>query len=227
MLFAADWSNAWNLIEVSRSPQAAATASVAVLDDESKASLFGQQSTLIFLGQPKRPERYFLCIPSDEAALAEALFKAVKKAFAYRETTLQNIESLYPNMEGGDSLEAMACSLGMRMQELQRLSDMRLAIIEQMPAGMIGIDDEGIVVLANPMAVQLLAMEDVPLWGMEIGRLLNGKLAEFIEDKAKESLEAEVCGQALSIRKSSFALEKGKAGTILVILRQSASQKAG
>lgn len=222
--FANDWTSTWNVVDALRTPSAAATAIVAVVDEEETLELFGKSTTIIFAGTPsvETAARCFQSIEKrgDDGKLQdEELYKAVKLAFAYRETTRQNIESLYPPIGDSAPLEIMAQSLTARLHELQQLSDMRLSLIDQLPVGILGVDDEGIVVLANPKAIALLGMEDIPIWGLTVDALFKGQATEFMKDKSAEELKINVYGQQIVLRKSPFLLEKRQAGTILTLLR--------
>jgi len=226
-LLAGDWAMAWNLLDAARRPELAATALVGVVDDERSVSMFGQNTTLIFLGAPSSEERFFCSVETGEKA-SEELHKAIRKAYAYRETTRQNIESLYPNFQGGATLEAIAQSLTARIHQLIRLSEMRMAVVEQMPVGILGIDDEGNIVLANPKAIELLGMEDIPIWGMAAETLIQEAGMAFLKDKDSEETQIIRYGQAITLRKSPFVLENAIAGTILILFRPSpAPQQTG
>jgi len=226
-LLAGDWAMSWNLLDAARRPELAATALIGVVDDESSASRFGQSTTLILLGETSSAERFFCSVENGEHA-PEELYKAIRKAFAYRETTRQNIESLYPNFQGGATLEAIAQSLTARIHQLIRLSEMRMAVVEQMPVGVLGIDDEGNIVLANPKAIELLGMEDIPIWGMAAETLIQENGMAFLKDKDAEELQIVRYGQSITFRKSPFILENSIAGTILILFRPSpASQQTG
>ncbi len=217
--FAGDWTSSWNLVDASRNPNAASTALVAIIDDERSASVFGKSTSLVFAGSPEDPNRYFQTVETEKPNAPEALFKAVKLAFAYRETTLQNIESLYPAIGDSAPLELMAQSLTARLHELQQLSDMRLSLIEQLPIGVLGIDDEGIVALANPKAIEILGMEDSPIWGLSVKAIFKGQADAFLADAKAEELRICFEEQQIILRKSPFLLEKRSAGTILTLLR--------
>ncbi len=210
----------WNPVDVSRHPELAATALIAVVDKDEAYASFGQSTTLIFLGKPKTPEHFFCAVDEGEGS-AEELMKAIKRADAYRETTRQNIESLYPNFEGGASLESIAQSLTAKIHQLIKLSEMRMAVVDQMPVGILGIDDEGAVVLANPKAIELLGMEDVPIWGLPAESILQELGAEFLKDRSAEEARIVRYGQAITLRKSPFILENNLAGTILILFKQS------
>ena len=216
---AGDWTISWNMVEASRNPAAAATASVAILDDESCLQLFGKSTTLIFAGTPSEPKRYFKTVCIDKEDPADELFKSVKLAFGYRETTRQNIESLYPGPIDGSPLESLANSLTDKFHEIEKLSEMRLSLIEQLPIGVVGIDDEEAVVLANPKAIELLGLEDIPIWGMEAETLFKGQAKDFLKDKDAKEIEIKIYEERIIIRKSPFILENKPAGTILILLR--------
>jgi len=224
LLLAGDWSTSWNLVDALRNPQASAVAPIAITDDELKAKSLDSKTLCIFVGTPESDKGLFDAIPPGQNAEG-ALFTAVKKAFSYKETIRQNIESLYPSTIAGEALKSVAHSISGKLADLRKLADMRLAIIEQMPAGVVGIDEEGTIVLANAEAIKLLGMEDTPVWGMDAGALFNAILPNFLSDTLKTSASFELYGQKLEVRKSPFLLENRPAGTILILSRPFASRE--
>lgn len=217
--FASDWSVPWNLVDISRSAHGASAASVAIIDNDACAGLFGKSTSIVFAGASESAARYFMAVDLAGGESVEELYKAAKRALAYRETTQQNIESLYPSPGDSVPLELMAQSLTARLHELQKLSEMRLSLIEQLPVGVLGVDDEGVVALANQKAIELLGMEEKPLWGLSVDELFDGEAKEFLSDSSREELRTKACGKDIVVRKSPFLLEKRPVGTILTLLR--------
>jgi PAS domain-containing protein len=217
VLLASDWTNSWNMLDAKRNPQFAATAQIAVVDSEAALALFNRSASVVFFGSSSDESKIFERIDASAEKPADEIFRAVKKAHAYRETTRQNIESLYPIPEKGSPLESVAHILSERLHELQRLSDMRLSLIEQLPMGVIGIDDEGAVVLANPKALELLGLQAIPVWGMSVAELLEGKADALMAAENEAWAEIVFKERRLILGKSPFLLENSPAGVILTI----------
>jgi c-di-AMP phosphodiesterase-like protein len=96
-------------------------------------------------------------------------------------------------------------------------SRMRIELVNQMPVGVIGIDDENTVVLVNPEAIRLLDADEIPVWGLQAGELLSEKINPFLKNKNKKDIRINIDGTEINIRKSFFYLDNSFAGTILVL----------
>ncbi len=213
-LLAEDWARPWNIIDSRHDSETLKTVAIAVVDSPAPLSMLEPSVPVIFLGEPQEPARFFATL-NDKAP--ESLLSAVKRAFSYREITRQNKEALYPQMESESALQTVAQSLTARLHQLVKLSEMRVALVDQMPVGVLGIDDENNIVLANPKAIQLLGMEDIPIWGLSVDTIFRDKLSAFMSDRDSEEISITRYNQRIIIRKSPFFLENSQAGTILAL----------
>lgn len=208
-----DWTINWTFASREKNKTEPEDIHIAVIDDPKWLSTLGNQAVLVFLGRPDNDAPYFSTL---EEVTPESLFKVIKRAYSYREITNQNAESLYTPKDK-DSLESIAQSLSVRVNQLLKQSEMRIALVDQMPVGILGIDDESCVVLANPKAIEALGMEDLPIWGLKASSLLSDKIEAFLKDEEAEETEITPNGKRIAVRKSSFYLDENYAGTILAL----------
>lgn len=209
-----DWSLSWHFVGDAQNQANPTATDIAVIDQSTYLDLIHSGAAIIFLGKTSDDMPYFSII---EEANPETLSKAIRRASSYREISNQNAESLY-SPKDKQELESIAHQLGAKVQQLVKQSEMRIALVDQMPVGVIGIDDEDTIVMANPKAIELLKVEDIPIWGLKSSELLqSADAAAFICDPEKESVSIERNGDVLEIRKSDFTLEGRFAGTILIL----------
>lgn len=208
-----DWTINWTFASREKNKAEPEDIHIAVIDDSKWLSDLSDRAVLVFLGRPDNDAPYFSTL---EEVTPESLFKVIKRAYSYREITNQNAESLYTPKDK-DSLESIAQSLSVRVNQLLKQSEMRIALVDQMPVGILGIDDENCVVLANPKAIEALGMEDLPIWGLKAPSLLSDKIEAFLKDDEAEEIEIAPNGKRIAIRKSSFYLDENYAGMILAL----------
>jgi len=191
-----------------------------VLDKGTPPLEIKEDTPLIFAGAAEDPGKYF-AVQEDKDP--EAIFRAIKRAHSYQEITKQNREALYPEHKAQDALESIAQTLSAKVHQLIRQSEMRIALVDQMPIGVLGIDDENMLVLANNKAIELLSMEDIPIWGLPIVSLLGNDIEAFLS-APKESFLFTRYGRELEFRKTPFLLDSKLAGTILVLWERNGSK---
>lgn len=209
-----DWSVSWHFVGDAQNKADPAATDIAVIDNSAYLDFIHKGSAIIFLGKTSDDMPYFSIVEESDP---EMLSKAIRRAHSYREISNQNAESLY-SPKDRQELESIAHQLSSKVQQLIKQSEMRIALVDQMPVGVIGIDDEDIVVMANPKAIELLKVEDIPIWGLKSGELFqSGDVASFICDPAKESVTFERNGDVIEIRKADFMLENHFAGAILIL----------
>lgn len=213
-ILSTDWSVGWHFVGDAQNQADPAATDIAVIDKNSYLDAIHSGAAIIFFGKTSDDMPYFSIV---EEASPEALSKAIRRAHAYREISNQNAESLYSPKERQE-LESIAHQLSSKVQQLIKQSEMRIALVDQMPVGVIGVDDEDTVVMANPKAIEILKVEDIPIWGLKSNELLrSGDAAAFICDPEKESVTIERNGDMIEIRKSEFNLDGRFAGTILIL----------
>jgi PAS domain-containing protein len=101
---------------------------------------------------------------------------------------------------------------------------MRIALVDQMPVGVMGIDDENTIVLVNPKAIEILGVEDIPIWGLSVASLLTDSVGDFVKNESMTEMSMNRYGHNILIRKSPFILEDTFAGTILVLWKIAENQ---
>lgn len=209
-----DWSIRWRFITRDENKMTPEETDIAVIDNPSIMKHIDKRTTVVFMGVVDDDSAFFTTV---DKADADALFRSVKRAFSYREITSQNAESPYQEKTDQYSLESIAHSLSARVHQLMRQSEMRIALVDQMPVGVLGVDDEDNVVLANPKAIETLSYEDIPIWGMNVRMMLSDAVGDFIKNEDAHEIEIERYGEKIIVRKAPFVLDDSYAGTILVV----------
>jgi PAS domain-containing protein len=208
-----DWTINWTFVSREKNKAEPEDIHIAIIDNPKWLSTISDKAVLVFLGKPDNDAPYFSIL---EEVNPDSLFTVIKRAYSYREITNQNAESLYTPKDK-DSLESIAQSLSVRVHQLMKQSEMRIALVDQMPVGILGIDDESSVVLANPKAIEALGMEDLPIWGLKATTLLTDNIDKFLKDEDAEETEIVQNGARIAVRKSNFYLEENYAGIILAL----------
>ena len=212
-----DWSISWHFVGDAQNQTDPAATDIAVIDKNAYLENIHGDAAIIFLGETSDDMPYFSIL---EEVDPEILSKTIRRAHSYREISNQNAESLY-SPKDRQELESIAHHLSAKVQQLIKQSEMRIALVDQMPVGVIGIDDENTIVMANPKAIELLKVEDIPIWGLKSGELLQSEEAgAFIRDSEKESMEFCRNGEIMELRKAEFTLEGRFAGTILIFWKK-------
>lgn len=217
-----DWTMHWNFVDRNTVKSDPETADIALIDDKRALSLLNKKTLIIFLGTVEDSKKFFSVIEDPSAEMA---VQAIKRANSYKEITQQNEESLYPQSQDKNSLEAVAHSLSVRVHQLIKQSEMRIALVDQMPVGVLGIDDESTVVLVNQKAVEDLGIEDIPIWGLPASTLLSDKADQFIKSEDVNEMTIERYGENILLRKAPFILEDNYAGTIIVLWKLNSKQE--
>lgn len=211
-----DWTVPWNFVTSETNRMNPDHTDLAVLDDESILKTLDDKVINIFIGKPGDEAPFFTCLDSDDP---ERIYTELKRAYSYKEITIQNRESLYPEIKKTESLESIAQSLSTRVNQLMRQAEMRIALVDQLPVGVLGIDDEGVVVLINPKAIEYLDLENVPVWGMHLSNLLSEDVWKFLNDDSSKSMTMKRDGEGYKLLKETFLLNDTYAGTILVLTK--------
>lgn len=216
-----DWTVNWGIVTRSQNSSEPELTDIAVTDNPKALGSISKKAAVIFLGIPPEKANFFASI---EKPSVESVFKAVKRANSYKEITKQNEVSLFCEKENKESLESIAESLSVHIHQLQRQSEMRIALVDQMPVGIMGIDDENTIVLANPKAIEILGVEDIPIWGLSVDSLLTDAVGDFVRSESLSEMNLNRYGHSILIRKAPFILEDTFAGTILVLWKISENQ---
>jgi PAS domain-containing protein len=209
-----DWASSWNVINAEKNRAYPEDTHIAVIDKASIKKHLGPQTMVIFLGESESEKDYFSVIEKPEP---DAIYRAIKRCWTYKEITRQNAQSLYSTEKGQESLENIAHSLSIKVHQLIRQSEMRIALVDQMPVGVIGIDDEDSIVLANPKAIELLGLEEYPLWGIQMSMVFTEDVCDFIKSNDDHDIMIDCYDQKVVIRKTNFILDDKFAGRILML----------
>jgi PAS domain-containing protein len=214
-LISDDWTVPWSFVILEPDAVVSDGSVITVTDRIGHGSPL---APVIFVGTPPPGAgKCFAVVPSSDP---ETIFREIRRAYSHWEILSQNRESMGPRFEDGGTLESLAQSLSARVNQLMRQSEMRIALVDQLPVGIVGVDDENHVVLVNPKAIEILSVEDVPIWGVRIDHLLNREVGDFLYDEGREIMEYLRHGEPVEIRKSRFLLDGAFAGTILVLTRK-------
>lgn len=207
-----DWSISWNIIRKVTSDISPELTAFVVTDDLSQLDDFHSKTIIIFIGDSEG--KAFIDLVS---ATAEVLFSEIKRAFAYRETLLQNLDSLYPTIGKRDSIEAVSSFLKARVAHLTKQTEMRMALVDQLPIGVVGIDDENNVVLMNSKSIETLGLSGAPSYGCSISKMISEEVGNFVCNNEDVEVLVRINGSDMILRKAPFVLDSQFAGTILVI----------
>lgn len=217
-LLSADWALRWNVVTEDYARNYPEAVKIAVTDSLPETAAIAPSKTLvIFCGDPGRDFPCFSCLSE---STPEQIFSALKRANTYLDISQQNQEAMYKPDSGDEALETVAQSLSAKIHQLIKQSEMRIALVDQLPVGVLGVDDEGIIVLANPKAIEELSAEDTPIWGMPAQLMLGDDVASFIKKKEENETYMVRYGKKLKVRKAAFMLEGNFAGTILVLISE-------
>ena len=208
-----DWTINWTFVSKSSNKANPEQTHIAVIDNQKSLEHLQDSAAVIFLGATDDDAPYFSIL---EEVTPDSLTKAIKRAYSYREITNQNAESLYCP-KNKSALESMAQSLSVRVHQLMKQSEMRIAMVDQLPIGVLGIDDENTIVLANPKAREFLEVEDLPVWGLKADALLGNTIEAFLKNTDTDEIILERNGHKLSVRKADFTLDENYAGIILTL----------
>lgn len=187
---------------------------IAVIDSQDKALSFSDDTLLIFANQTNESkEEYFSTIDPD----AELLMQELRKAYCHIQAAIANQEALQSVIENQEKIEDIARSLSQKIRDLSKQATMRIELLEQLPVGVIGIDDCNNVVLINQEAHKILADKPFVSFGLPIETVFNQEVANFLDDKGQEKIEYRWLEHTVQLKKASFELEGEFAGRILAI----------
>lgn len=213
-----DWSIKWSFIGKAENKAEPEETAIAIIDHLQTLQSLAQGVITIFIGKHKEKNSFFAVVDDPSP---DAVFTVIRRAYSYWEITEQNTASLYSEEHERNSLESIAGTLSAHIHQLTRQSEMRIALVDQLPVGILGIDDENTIVLANPKAIEVLAVEDIPVWGLGVSALLTENVGKFVRDDEKKEIVINRYGQNIIIRKAPFMLDDAFAGTILVLWKPS------
>ncbi len=149
---------------------------------------------------------------------AESLFLKLRREYIVKDIRKQNKLSTYSTKpEDSFLLENTANSLNKHIEELMSQASMRRELVDQLPVGVIGIDDENIIVIANEKAIEILNLTNNFIFGIEINQLFPHEILSFIKNESQQDFVIDNETSKIIVRKSDFLLDDNFAGTILVL----------
>ncbi len=202
-----------------------AAADIAVIDDADAMSQLPGSSIVIFTGDrpvrddaesPPADDYYFACCEPDIGHIQHEL----RRACDYIEVGGSNLESKLDGSIDDEALSAALRPLSRKIREMTVLLEMRDTLLDQLPVGILGVDDTNMVVMANGRARDILHMSKMPIYGVDLAMLYNGDLARFMRSDDTEI----VVDDRVRVRKSRFMLKKQYAGHIFVLWECAAEQ---
>ncbi len=167
----------------------------------------------------------FLTKPWDD----ELLQKNVAEAFEHYEMKLENIRLTEELKLANASLEKANLQLSKNVEKKTEEANLNLhvltiaqEVLENMPAGIIGIDDSGIVAITNKLTEQWLSNGTAPVIGSMAKQSLPDKLFDIYENvssKAGDQFETVTLANEarLDVHGKKMGISSGSGGTILVL----------
>lgn len=217
-----DWAYHWHIINKEINQLSPTDTDIAVIDNPANQKFLDKKTVKILLSRQKSSSNGFFVTLSTTDPID--IFTEIKRAYSHRQIIIQNREALVPQLENSINLATIAQSLSAKVTQLIRQSEMRIALVDQMPVGVIGVDDEGIIVLANPKAIEILGVEDLPIWGMPAENLLTFKINSFISSPDTITT-INRNNENIVVRKSDFELQGSFAGTIIILTKDFPDQE--
>jgi len=168
------------------------------------------QDLVILAGDSRRDDLF-----SSTAASPQELLRAIKRAFCHIETRKMNMAASHSVKHHRATLEEIAKALAKQSRHLSNRAEMRLALVEQMPAAAAGIDEQGFVVLLNSRAKLLLNVDELQPYGTPASEVFPPEVCAFLNTDEDERLIS-LKDKSISIRKSQFNINGNQLGSILV-----------
>ena len=187
---------------------------IAVIDSQDKALSFSDDTLLILADdKTEKQDSYFSTTDPD----ADLLMQELRKAYCHIQAAIANQEALQSVIENQEKIEDIARSLSQKIRDLSKQATMRIELLEQLPVGVIGIDDTNNIVLINQEAHKILADKPFVSFGLPVATVFNQEVANFLDDEGLEKIEYSWLGHTVQLKKASFELEGEFAGRILAI----------
>jgi len=208
-----DWRSAFSFVYPTSSPSIPVSPDIAVIDNKTSLRDLNDSAMVIFAGnQENNTDQIFsFCNPE-----LEKLHEEVLRAFDYLEVSSLNKESQLIDIKYRQMVEELLKPLSTRIRVMSKQLEMRDSLLEQLPIGLIGIDDSNLVVMVNSCARRILEGDNMPVYGASVETLYDGKIASFMEENQQEL----IINETLSIRKAPFNFKSDFAGHILVLWNQ-------
>ncbi len=201
-----EWSLPWRVIGNDHYFSNPDIADIVIFDNHSLEFKISKNSAKIY-------------IDADSAEYnAESLLLKLRREYIVHDIRKQNKLSRY-SAKPKDTflLENTANSLNKHIEELMSQASMRRELVEQLPVGVIGVDDENIIVIANEKAIEILNLSDNFIFGTEVNKIFPEEVVSFIKDDSQEDFLIDNEVNKIRVRKSNFVLNNNFAGTILVL----------
>lgn len=165
------------------------------------------------------PGSALIYVSPESAAKPEGLVREVRRAWMQFETRRSNMAAYESARDNASTLEEIAQGLAHRVRQLNRQNEMRIALLEQMPVGIVGVDDLGCVVLVNAEAHKVLAELPVSPFGMPADMIFPKEVVVLLRDRSRTSAVYEICGQRFLVKRSDMDLDGEHLGQILALIK--------
>ncbi len=208
-----DWTVSWRILSDEVFIQDSSIVDIAILDNDNFFTMISKNSLNIYLGTTPNQSSCFSILIDHTP---QSIFLEIKKAYFYQQTIKQNLRSQY--REINNDLEIVASSFYDRIDTIKKQASMRIELVEQLPIGVIGIDDEMVVVLVNKKAIELCAWDDSSFLGKSIASLFSNEIISFINTIEIDEQLFFINDKQYILRKSDLNLNNEFAGTILTII---------
>ncbi len=186
---------------------------IAVIDNQRALCHINNDAKVIYAGTVNAvKKRIFSSCNPEVNELQDEIFRAKD----YIEICSLNREALINNSQFNEVVEKCLQPLSYRIRIIAQQLELRESLIDQLPVGVIGIDDTNLVVLVNLCAKRILTRDNMPALGAPIDMLYSGKIASFIQ-KNEDEMNIH---PLLSIRKSPFNFKRVFAGHIVILWDQ-------
>ncbi|MEN9361156.1 MAG: hypothetical protein RL095_2691 [Verrucomicrobiota bacterium] len=165
------------------------------------------------------PGSALIYVSPDSATKPETLAREVRRAWMQFETRRSNLAAYESARDNASTLEEIAQGLAQRVRQLSRQNEMRIALLEQMPVGIVGVDDLGCVVLVNAEAHKVLAELPVSPFGMPADMIFPSEVVALLHDRSRSSANYEICGQRFLVKRSDMDIDGEHLGQILALIK--------
>jgi hypothetical protein len=183
---------------------------VVVTEKATAAKLQRPDQLVILVGQTAgESEEVFAEISTDP----DLVLLHVKRAIAYLEVIQANRQAMLDEPAEEASLPEVAHSLAGHLRQLYRQAQMRTALVDQLPVAVVGVDDRGMIALANNLAQSRFSRT---MLGLSVDMVFPPEVVALLDDSCTNECSIVINGQQVMVRKSSFYLSDEVVGKVLV-----------
>jgi response regulator RpfG family c-di-GMP phosphodiesterase len=162
----------------------------------------------------------FLTKPWDD----ELLRDNVRQAIEQHELRAENRRLTEELSEANKALSLQLAEQDRELITHQRILELSREVLEHLPVGVLGVDDDGVIAVVNTMAHTLLGSGDSELFGGDVESVLPQQLAEVCKLAAVGAhnqphyMELETDGRMVKVYCSSLSGREDSRGKVVVLL---------